>query len=65
MAEANALQAPPNANTFGLHQTISENDPLYLLIVEAFHYPLHNGLIAPALQKPNFPGNTNDFIVSV
>ena len=44
--------------------TEGEKDPLYLLIVEAFHYLLHNGLITPAPQKPNFPSNSNEFIVT-
>jgi hypothetical protein len=36
------------------------------LLVEAFHYLLHNGLITRAPSPPNFPGhlNTNSFVIT-
>ena len=64
MAEAQIVSVPPNAQMFGLHQTMRGDEPLYILIVEAFHYLLHNGLITRAPTKPNFPSQTNEFIIT-
>ena len=64
MADAGIISVPPNERTFGLHQAIRDNDPLYALIVEAFHYLLHTGLITRTPAKPNFPHEGNQFIVT-
>ena len=64
MADAGIISVPPNQRMFGLHQAIRDNDPLYALIVEAFHYLLHTGLITRTPAKPNFPGQGNQFIVT-
>jgi hypothetical protein len=64
MAHAQLWQAPPSATTFGFHQSVRGDEPLYLLMVEAFHYLLHNGLITRAPAKPNFSSQSNDFVVT-
>ena len=64
MADADIISVPENQRTFGLHQAIRDNDPLYSLMVEAYHYLLHTGLITRAPSKPNFPGQSNQFIVT-
>jgi hypothetical protein len=37
MSEAGIISFPPDARMYGLHQAIRDTDPLYPLIVEAFH----------------------------
>jgi hypothetical protein len=64
MADADIFSVPANQRTFGLHQAIRDNDPLYSLIVEAFHYLLHTGLITRQPNRPNFPSEGNQFIVT-
>lgn len=64
MSDAGIISFPPNARMYGLHQAIRDNDPLYPLIVEAFHYLLHTGLITRSASKPNFPSQTNQFMVT-
>lgn len=64
MADADIISVPANQRMYGLHQAIRDNDPVYPLIVEAFHYLLHTGLITRAPSRPNFPSQTNQFIVT-
>jgi hypothetical protein len=64
MADAQIIAMPASAQTFGLHQSMRGDEPVYVLIVEAFHYLLHNGFIIRAPAKPNFPNQGNQFLVT-
>ncbi len=68
MADARVIDAPPDAKQYGLQATVHRDNPhLGRLLVEAFHYLLHNGLITRVPDPPNFPGkyNLNAFLVTV
>jgi hypothetical protein len=68
MADARVIDVPPDAKHSGLHGTVHRDNPhLGRLLVEAFHYLLHNGLITRVPDPPNFPGkyNLNAFLVTV
>jgi hypothetical protein len=65
MADAGVTPSvPANQRMYGYHQAIRDNDPIYALIVEAFHYLLHTGLITRRPSRPNFPSQTNQFLVT-
>jgi hypothetical protein len=68
MAGARVIVIPTDAQHSSLHLAIDrDNKHLSELLVEAFHYLLHNGLITKVPDPPNFPGysNRNAFLVTL
>jgi hypothetical protein len=67
MGEAQIISLPSDLQYGSLEAKVSNKNPeLSRLIVEAFHYLLHNGLITRTPDPPNFPGhmNINSFIIT-
>lgn len=68
MAQAQIISIPPEAWQLSpIDSWLSNNNPqLSLLLVEAFHYLLHSGMITRRPDPPNFPGhlNINSFVIT-
>ena len=68
MADARVIVVPRDAERSRMHLAIArDNKHLSELLVEAFHYVLHNGLITRAPDPPSFPGyaSHNAFLVTL
>jgi hypothetical protein len=57
MGQAQIITLPANPGYGSLDSVVSQE--LSRLLIEGFHYLLHNGLITRAPNPPNFPGHTN------
>jgi hypothetical protein len=64
MAQAQIINLPSGPRYGSLDSTVDRE--LSRLLVEAFHYLLHNGLVTRAPDPPNFPGylNVNSFVIT-
>ncbi len=69
MVGARVIDAPRDAERSGLHLAVDrDNKHLSELLVEAFHYLLHSGLITRAPHPPSFPAGPstiNSFLVTL
>jgi hypothetical protein len=67
MGQAQLITLPSDLQYGSLDAKVSNQNPeLIRLVVEAFHYLLHNGIITRAPNPPNFPGssNVNSFVIT-
>jgi hypothetical protein len=64
MAQAQTIELPSGPRYGSLDSTVGPE--LSRLLVEAFHYLLHNGFVTRAPDPPNFPGhlNVNSFVIT-